>query len=112
MKTTMIADATFSDLTPIVDYLQSVPFDVSRTTLYTADELYEGYDPEQPETYDGCYDQQVYRHYLAAGKMTNDVKESIARTLHDQGIYVALGEFFRTHNCLKCIGVMGGHALL
>lgn len=108
----MIADANFSDFMPIVEYLKSVPFDVSRTKLYTAKELYEGYDPEEPESYDGCYDQLVYRHYISKGKQTSDVKESIARTLHDQGIYVGLGEFFRTYNCLKCIGVMGGHALL
>lgn len=108
----MIADANFSDFMPIVEYLKSVPYDVSRTTLYTATELYEGYDPEQPDTYDKCHDQRVYRHYISKGKQTSDVMESIARTLHDQGIYVGLGEFFRTHNCLKCIGVMGGHALL
>lgn len=35
----------------------------------------------------------------------------MARTLHDHGEYVALGEFLRSHNYLKCIGVMGGHAL-
>ena len=36
----------------------------------------------------------------------------MARTLHDHGIFAALGEFFRVHNYLKFIGVMGGHALL
>ena len=38
--------------------------------------------------------------------------ESMARTLHDHGIYAALGEFFRVHNYMKCVGIMGGHALL
>ncbi|MBR4532946.1 MAG: hypothetical protein IKO85_00130 [Bacteroidaceae bacterium] len=108
----MIASASLSDFQPLLEYLKVVPYNVSRTTLYTATELYEGYDPEQPDTYDTCHDQLVYRHYISKGKQTSDVKESIARTLHDQGIYVGLGEFLRAHNYLKCIGVMGGHALL
>lgn len=108
----MIASASLSDFQPLLEYLKVVPYNVSRTTLYTATELYEGYDPEKPDTYDTCHDQLVYRHYISKGKQTSDVKESIARTLHDQGIYVGLGEFLRAHNYLKCIGVMGGHALL
>lgn len=108
----MNRNANFSDFKPIYDYLTSVPFDVSRNKLYSATELYEGYNPEQPETYFNCYDQLTYKHYLSENKLTNNIKESIARTLHDQGMYVALGEFFRVHNYFKCIGVMGGHALL
>lgn len=108
----MITNANLSDFEPLFDYLKSVPFDVSRTTLYNAADLYKGYTPEQPESYKTCYDQQVYNDYMTKGKLTNNIKESIARTLHDQGIYVALGEFFRTHDCRQCVGVMGGHALL
>ena len=108
----MIDKANFSDFQPIFDYLVSVPFNVSRTRLYSATELYGECISGQPEAYDNCLDAQIYRHYLSKGKQTNNIKESIARTLHDQGIYVALGEFFRVHNYLKCIGVMGGHALL
>lgn len=33
-----------------VDYLKSVPFDVNRTSLYSAAELYAGYDPKNEET--------------------------------------------------------------
>ena len=108
----MIANANFSDFAPLLEYLKEVPIDVSRTKLYTASELYDGYDATCPETFDNCYDTRVYRHFISKGKQTNDVKESIARTLHDQGIYVALGGFFRVHDYLHCIGVMGGHALL
>ena len=108
----MIDNADFTDFQPILDYLASVPYNVSRLKLYTSDELYAGYTPDRPESYDNCYDTQIYRHYLATGKQTSDAKESIARTLHDQGMYVALGEFFRVHNYMKWIGVMGGHTLL
>ena len=108
----MIDNAIFTDFQPLRDYLISVPYDVSRKKLYSYRELYAGYSPERPETYDHCYDTQIYRHFLATGKYTSNVKESIARTIHDHGIYVALGEFFRVHNYMKWIGVMGGHALL
>lgn len=107
----MITNANLSDFAPLFDYLKSVPFDVSRTTLYSATDLYKGYNPEQSESYKTCYDQLVYNDYIAKGKLTNDIKESVARTLHDQGIYVAVGKFFLTHNCKQCVGVMGGHAL-
>ena len=108
----MIDNANFTDFQPIFDYLKSVPYNVSRRTLYTPAELFAGYQHHRPETFDNCYDTQVYRHFLATGKQTSSVKESIARTLHDQGMYVALGEFFRNRNYMKWIGVMGGHALL
>lgn len=108
----MITNPLLFEVGPIVDYLKSVPFDVSRTKLYDVAELYKGYSPEQPETFERCLDTQIYRHFISKGKQTSDVKELMARTLHDQGIYVALGEFFRTHNYLKCVGVMGGHASL
>ena len=108
----MIRKANYSDIAPIVEYLKSVPFDVSRTQLYSAQELYGDFTPGEPGQLDNCLDTQVYRHYLSTGKQTNDIKESMAHTLHDHGVYVALGEFFRSHNYLKCIGIMGGHAML
>lgn len=108
----MIANTDLSNFAPLLEYLKVVPMDVSRTKLYTADELYDGFRPEAPVSFATCYDTRVYGHYLITGKQTNDIKESIARSLHDQGIYVALGEFFRVHHYLKCVGVMGGHALL
>lgn len=108
----MISNVDIINLGQTVEHMKMVPFDVSRKSLYNAAELYDGYIPEQPESYDKCHDAQIYRHYMSTGKQTNSIKESIARTLHDHGIYVALGEFFRTHNYLQCVGVMGGHALL
>lgn len=108
----MIKNANVSDAMSIVEYLKEVPFDVSRSELYDAKELYEGFDPADAASFDDCHDTRIYQHYLAHGKQTNDIKESMARTLHDHSIYVALGEFFRKHNYLKCVGVMGGHALL
>ena len=108
----MNTNPNYADFGAVVDYLKTVPFDVNRMKLYNATELYDGYDPEHPESFDDCFDKKVYNHYLSKEKQTNNIKESLARTLHDHGIYVGLGEFFRVHNYLRCIGVMGGHALL
>ena len=87
----MIKNANVSDALSIVEYLKEVPFDVSRTELYDAKELYEGFDPADAASFDDCHDTRIYQHYLAHGKQTNDIKESMARTLHDHSIYVALG---------------------
>ena len=94
-----------------------VPFDVSRRSLYNADELYKGYEPAADDEADkqsfaNCYDSCVYSHYMALGKNPEDVNESLARTLHDHGIHMALDAFFREHDSRRCIGIMGGHALL
>ena len=42
----MITSKGFNELRETVRYLDQVPFDVSRKTLYTAAELYEGFDPD------------------------------------------------------------------
>lgn len=94
-----------------------VPFDVSRHSLYNAGELYKGYEPADDDEADkqafaNCYDSRVYRHYMAMGKNPQNVEESLARTLHDHGIHMALDAFFREHDSRRCIGIMGGHALL
>lgn len=108
----MISRPDFDEMHGIRMHLEAVPYDVSRKSLYTASELYAGYDPDHDETFEGCYDSVVYRHYLALGKHAANVNESLARTLHDHGIHVALNQFFTTHNHLQCVGIMGGHALL
>ena len=108
----MISNINATNYAPLFDHLKSVLFDVNRKILYNASDLYEGYSPKQSESYHTCYDVQIYNDYINKGKQTNDIYESMARTLHDHAIYVALGEFFRTHDYLKFIGVMGGHAIL
>ena len=95
-----------------LDYLDSVPYDLNRTSLYSAEDLYAGYDPAKPESFETCYDTKAYQYYISKGKQANDVKESLARTLHDHAIHVALDKFFKEHDSRLCIGIMGGHALL
>ena len=79
--------------------------------LYSPEELYEGFNPEQPESYEKCYDGRVYRHYLKKGKYATDVKETLARTLHDHSISDCLQDYLSHFDEHKLVGVMGGHSL-
>ncbi len=108
----MIRQAEYQHVTTLIDYMREVPYDVNRETLYTAQELYEGYDPHDQTSYASCYDQRVYAHYLSLGKQTTRMEESMARTLHDHAIHSAMERFFATHDSRRCVGIMGGHALL
>ena len=79
--------------------------------LYSPEELYEGFNPEQPSTYNNCYDGRVYRHYLKKGKRYTDIKETLARTLHDNSISNCLQDYLSKFDEHKLVGVMGGHRL-
>lgn len=108
----MISNTDLNKLKNIVDYFKEVPYDVTRAELYNARELYRGFEAGKPETYPLCYDQRVYRHYLATGKQGESIDESLARTIHDHGIHTAMEAFFQTHSNRLTVGIMGGHALL
>ena len=113
----MITTKDFNDVDGILDWLDEVPYDVSRNRLYCADDLYRGYEPSSDaeadkESYNNCYDGRTYQYYLLMGKNAKNVNEALARTLHDHGIHIALDAFLDDHDSRRCIGVMGGHAML
>ena len=89
-----------------------VPYNSFRNTLYTPETLYHGYRMGEPESYEECYDAQVYRHYLKMGKRATDVKETLARTLHDHSISSAMHDLLSQFDERKVVGIMGGHGLL
>lgn len=82
-----------------------------RNHLYNADDLYEGYVIGDSSTYDSCYDGRVYRHYLKMGKRSHDIKETLARALHDHSISDCLQEFLSNYAEKNIVGIMGGHGL-
>ena len=108
----MITTTDFIQTQDIMQHLVAVPYDVTRHSLYCAADLYQGYNPDRPETFQTCYDTRVYQHFLTEGKQMTGVAESLARTLHDNGVHTALNEFLLQHDPLRCVGIMGGHALL
>lgn len=85
------------------------PYNAFRNCLYTAETLYAGYNDGG---YSKSYDNIVYQHYLEKGKIATDIKETLARTLHDRSISDALHEFLAKYEERKIIGIMGGHGLL
>ena len=95
-----------------MEYLQAVPYDVTRHTLYTARDLYAGFHMNDAGSQRSTLDGRVYDHYLHTGKTATDIRESLARTLHDHGMQIALKDFFTRHDTRSCVGIMGGHALL
>ena len=89
-----------------------MPFDIFREHLYSAESLYEGYQPGKPGSFKDSYDQQVYRHYLNMGKSATDIKETLARTLHDHSMTNAMNDFLAHFDERQVVGIMGGHGLL
>lgn len=113
----MITSKDFKDIDGIIDWLDEVPYNVTRRSLYNANDLYQGYEPSSDAqadmaSYSNCYDGMTYQHYLLMGKNAQNVNESLARTLHDHNIHVALDAFLANHDGRRCVGVMGGHAML
>lgn len=86
--------------------------DRHRQTLYTPETLYDGYRPGEPESYADCYDSRVYQHYLKKGKHSDDMRETLARTLHDHAITHAMNRLLADHDERRIVGIMGGHGLL
>ena len=90
----------------------SVPYNCFRNELYTAEDLYDSYVIGQPESYHACYDYKVYAHYLDMGKKATDIKETLARTLHDHAMSDSLHDFLSQYDERHVVGIMGGHGLL
>ena len=114
----MISNIDFENVIGLGEWLRAVPYDVLRHgRLYTAEELYRGYEPSDDEAQDreslaNCYDGRVYQHFVSQGKIPVEVKETVARSMHDTDIHLAVVEFLKTHDPKRCIGIMGGHAIL
>jgi len=96
----------------VLNYLQSVPYDIGRDHLYTPRELYDAFDPARPETFSDCYDVKVYQHYRSKGPLCQDVNELWARHCHDSAILDALREKLQKYPPRQIVGIMGWHALL
>ncbi len=88
------------------------PYNVYRGFLYSANSLYEGFDPDDESTFDSCFDHRVHEHYLATGKVAKNVRETLARSLHDHSMSNALYDFLRQYHERQFVGIMGGHDLL
>ncbi len=85
--------------------LGELPYDPTPPDLYTADELYRGFEIGGFKT---TMDQAAYARARRSGQPPIAPAEALAQRLHDHGITVALDEFRASR---RLVGVMGGHAL-
>lgn len=91
---------------------EGLPIDDLTGFLYSAATLYEGYRMGDPESYRCTYDCRTYEHYISMGKQSTNVKETLARVLHDHAINDALHTFLKRYEEKTVIGIMGGHGLM
>ena len=86
------------------------PFPTYPKHLYTSKVLYDGYDFHDESTFATCYDSKVYKHYIDQGKQGHEVRETLARSLHDHFITHELYKMLDLFDEKDVIGIMGGHA--
>jgi predicted Rossmann-fold nucleotide-binding protein len=105
-RTRRRAEAAGALLFPAIPEL---PYHVYRTSLYTPEELFEGFDPARPASYAGTPDARIYEHSRSQGREP-DPLYALAERLHDHSITSVL-----TETLAACatgpVAVMGGHAL-
>lgn len=88
----------------------SIPFNPLREELYTPEELFDRFDPADPDSYAKCADIEILSYFCKYG--TNPTRRSGAATLealHDNGISTALRAF--TDKTPDVIAIMGGHGM-
>jgi len=92
----------------------NVPFKIYRSILYTKEDLYDHYDPDNVKSYELSTDYKIYKHFIENGKgEPNTIHESLVRRLHDHAITDALDDFLERWGggSEKIIAIMGGHSL-
>ncbi len=88
-----------------------LPYRPFRTTLYTVDELMDGYDASSAEPLAGTVDGHIYAHqaWFRTRMEPLPILEALAQRIHDHAIDDALYDFLSDHP--KVVAIMGGHAL-
>lgn len=90
--------------------LEGLPYEPWRTTLYSPEELFRGFDANDPCTYCDTPDARIYGHFKKTGGADEaPLREAFARRLHDHGITEALEALLRQHP--RVVAFMGGHAM-
>ncbi len=94
--------------------LPGLPFLPYRAELYSADELFAGFDPAEPCSYCRTPDAQIYDYWAGTGGPRADsIVHALARRLHDHSVSDALADFLAEDDrAARAVAVMGGHDLL
>lgn len=99
------------DQTCIVFPRMGMIYQTFASRLYDGASLYAGFDPSDESSFEKCFDSRVYSDYIEKGKDCNNLKETLARSLHDRAISDAMNAFLGRFDEKQVVAVMGGHAL-
>lgn len=88
-----------------------IPFNPYAHALYSKETLMGEYELGNARSYEKTLDKRVYDHYMQKGKEAEDIKETLARRLHDHAITDALYDFLGHYPETKIVAIMGGHDL-
>ena len=83
-------------------------FHTHKSTLYSVDELFAGYNPSDPLSYENSFDHKVYQEYKKDGALNLPLDTRLFRRLHDHSITNAL---FNAIDNRKVVAIMGGHGM-
>jgi len=90
--------------------LKDLPYSPCRPDLYTVDDLFGGFDANNPCSYVNTFDGAVYTHWQNTGRAEpNSIMETLARRLHDHAMTDALYDFLEEQGNPKIVAIMGGH---
>jgi len=85
------------------------PYSAHRARLYTPDELFAGFDPDDPDGYAATFDAAVYRWCQANGRPhPTSIAESLSQRLHDHSVTDSLEAALAGQ---RPVAVMGSHSL-
>ncbi len=94
----------------IFPQLPNLPYNPYRSSLYSRQELTEGWTEDD----DQSLDKRIYDHFVAKGRANPNVLEALAQRLHDHAIDDALGDLLEGRvdgdGRKKVVAIMGGHS--
>jgi hypothetical protein len=92
------------EATVISRFKHPMVFDVYRKHLYTIEELYSGFNAENPQSYFTTKDYRIYKDFAESGtREAFDFNESLARRMHDaciSEVSPSISRFNRDTFCL------------
>lgn len=94
--------------------LPGLPYSPYRTSLYTPEEIYAGFDPARPESYADTPDARIYAWWDSRGRANPpSLLETLSQRLHDHAITDAMEELLADPGRprKKVVAIMGGHSM-
>jgi predicted Rossmann-fold nucleotide-binding protein len=99
------------DQPPLAQPITSAGHDIVsrliRHSLYTPEELLEGWAPGQP--YGSSLDGQIRDYFTSAGAEIPDPGNGLVQRIHDWGVTMALANALAELSGAGVVGIMGGH---